>query len=462
MQGSTGKRAPAPKILDLIRLLPTLWRQPPLALVAAREKYGDIIRLDVGNRLVVHMITRPDYIKQVLQDNHRNYVKMSLYHNHLFKDVLGNGLLTSEGELWVRQRRLIQPVFRHQRLVPLVSVVTEETEALLERWEGYYRRGEPFDLAEEMIELTRKINGRILFGDDIIGDVVDRARRSFSKGSRFIFLTGGLIPSPQRRLFRQQKQILIRTVWSVIRERVENPTDSDDMLNALLHARDRKTGEGMSLEQLRDELLTLVFAGFETTEKALTWSWYLLSQNPGHFDRLARELAGVLAGRLPTFADLPNLGFARRVAREALRLYPPAWVMGRRALEDDELGGYHIPRGSFIVINHFGMHRHPEYWRDPERFDPDRFLPERVASRPRFAYSPFGGGPRLCVGNDLALMEMQLILSTIAQKYRVCVLPGFPVELEPEITLKPRYGLRVTLEAAPRAPEFTPRRPLEV
>ncbi|HLF87324.1 MAG TPA: cytochrome P450 [Anaerolineales bacterium] len=452
MQGTldtTRATAPTPTIRDLIGFLPKLWKQPPLALIEAREKYGDIIRLGFHSKTILHLISHPAYISQVLQTNNRNYCKKSLYHHHLFRHTLGNGLLTSEGDLWLRQRRMIQPIFHHSRLVPLVPIMTAEVEKMLVHWDGYYQRGEPLDVYEEMVDLTRRINGRILFGDDVVGDVVDSGRRVFSQGARFLLLTGNKIPSHHQRNLRIAQRQLDEAVWGVINDRVANPKEVDDVLNMLLSARDRKTGEPMPLHQLRDELMTLIFAGYETTEKALAWSWYLLSQNPAEEGRLYQEVAHTLAGRAPTFEDLPNLEYTRRVAYEALRLYPPAWIQGREAVEDDEIGGYHIPAGSYIVMNQFGVHRHPDFWKNPNDFDPDRFLPERSQDRPRFAYSPFGGGPRQCIGNELALMETQIVLSIVAQQYRPRMIPDFPVELEPEVTLKPRNGLKVILEKTP-------------
>jgi len=446
---TTRATAPTPAIRDLIGFLPKLWKQPPLALVEAREKFGDIIRLGFHSKTILHLISHPAYISQVLQTNYGNYRKKSLYHNHLFRPTLGNGLLTSEGDLWLRQRRMIQPIFHHRRLVPLVPTITGEIERMLVRWDGYYQRGEPLDVYEEMVDLTRRINGRILFGDDVIGEVVDSSRRVFSQGARFLLLTGNRIPSRHQRNLHIVQRRLDEAVWGVINDRVAHPKEADDVLNMLLSACDRTTGEPMPLHQLRDELMTLIFAGYETTEKALAWSWYLLSQNPAGEDRLYREVARTLAGRPPTFDDLPNLEYTRRVAYEALRLYPPAWIQGREAVEDDEIGGYHIPAGSYVVMNQFGVHRHPDFWENPNDFDPDRFLPEQSRDRPRFAYSPFGGGPRQCVGNELALMESQIVLAIVAQRYRPRMVPGFPVELEPEVTLKPRYGLKVILEKSP-------------
>lgn len=456
MSRSPNFQAPTPSVSELFRFLPKLWHEPPFALVEAREKYGNIIRLGFHPKMMLHLVSHPDYIGHVLQINNRNYVKKSLYHNHLFRGLLGHGLLTSEGELWLRQRRMIQPSFHHDRIIPLVPVMVRETEKMLEQWDKAYQEGAPLDIYQEMVDLTRKINGRILFGDDVVGDVVDHGRRVFSAGARFLLLTGGKIPSRHQRDVAQAEKQVNEAIWGVINERVAHPNENDDVLNMFLAARDRKTGESMPLSQLKDELTTLIFAGYETTEKALAWSWYLLSQNPAGAARLHEELAQVLGGRVPTFEDLPNLGYAYRVAQEALRLFPPAWVQGRQAVGDDEIGGYPIPAGSFVIMNQFGVHRHPDFWKNPNDFDPDRFLPERSQNRPRFAYNPFGGGPRQCIGNELALMETQIVLAVVAQHYLPQMLPEHPVILEPEVTLKPRFGLQAVLERTPHRSPLPP------
>ncbi|MCB9136083.1 MAG: cytochrome P450 [Anaerolineales bacterium] len=449
MSGSTMSQAPTPSVFELMRFLPKLWHEPPYALVEAREKYGDIIRLGFHPHWMLHLVSHPDYIGHVLQVNNRNYVKKSLYHNHLFRGILGQGLLTSEGDLWLRQRRMIQPSFHHDRLVPLVPVMVNETEKMLDQWDIAYQKGETLDIYQEMVDLTRKINGRLIFGDDVVGEVVDHGRRMFSAGARFLLVTGNKIPSRHQRNVAQAEKQVNEAIWKVIHDRVAHPNDNYDILNMFLAARDRKTGEAMPLPQLKDELSTLIFAGYETTEKALAWSWYLLSQNPTGAARLHEELAQILEGRTPKFEDIPKLGYAYRVAQEALRLFPPAWVQGRQAVGDDEIAGFHIPAGSFVIMNEFGVHRHPDFWENPNDFDPDRFLPERSQNRPRFVYNPFGGGPRQCIGNDLALMEAQIVLAVVAQRYMPKMLPEHPVMLEPEVTLKPRFGLQAALEKTP-------------
>jgi len=253
------------------------------------------------------------------------------------------------------------------------------------------------------------------------------------------------IPTPRNRRFLVARRKLDEAVYRLIAGRRRSGEDTGDLLSMLLAARDEETGEGMSDRQLRDEVVTILIAGYETTADALAWTWYLLGTHPEAGARLHAELAAVLAGRVPAVEDLPQLPYTRMVLQEAMRLYPPAWGLLRQAREDDEIRGYRIPARARIVISQYVVHRHPGFWEEPEQFDPERFAPGRAASRPPFAYFPFGGGQRMCIGNNFAMMEAQLILATVAQRYRLDLVPGHPVEPEPLITLRPRHGVLVTL-----------------
>ncbi|MDP3767798.1 MAG: cytochrome P450, partial [Dehalococcoidia bacterium] len=254
-------------------------------------------------------------------------------------------------------------------------------------------------------------------------------------------------PTPTNLRFRRAMRTLDDIVYGMIEARRNNGADKDDLLSMLLEARDEETGEGMSDKQLRDEVFTMFTAGHETTAAALAWTWYLLSQHPEAEGRLHNELGSVLSGRTPGLDDLQRLPYTRMVIEETLRLYPPVWSIGRMALREDTVLGYRIPAKGQVLLSSYVTHRHPEFWDEPERFDPERFAPERAASRPRYAYFPFGGGPRQCIGNEFAMMEAQLALATLAQRYRLRLVPGQVVEPEPAVTLRPRHGVMVTVEA---------------
>jgi cytochrome P450 len=391
----------------------------------------DVARYRAGAERA-YIVTNPDYIKHVLVEKAWNYSK-DTFLNSTFKNGIAEGILVSEGEVWRRQRRLMRPAFHRERLSQLAEGMTGATLRMLERWEGMAGRDEPVDMAEEMHNLTLRITTTSLFGADLLEKMED-AVAAFQEGM-------ALMVASHRPQFGATVRRLQGAVSEIIQERRRHPTDSPDLLALLMDARDEETGQGMSDHQLRDEMMTLILAGHETTGNALTWTWHLLSRNRDAFDRMRAELREVLDDRVPTFEDLPALGYTRRVLEESLRLYPPAWIVGRRALGPDRLGDTDIPAGSVVAMSPYIVHRHPAYWDDPERFDPDRFTREQVAGRKPFAYFPFGGGPRLCIGHNFALIEAQLVLATACRRYDALPVPGHHVEPERLFVLRPRGGL---------------------
>jgi cytochrome P450 len=302
-----------------------------------------------------------------------------------------------------------------------------------------------------MMQLTRTVVLRALLGADLgpFASTIDEAWTVINEHVGNSFWSLGLadrLPTSRYRRFQAARAVLRAAVDHVIAERRRHPAEDRDLLSMLLSARDEETGEGMTDEQVRVEVTTFLLAGQETTSLALTWTWYLLSQHPDARRRLEEELDSVLGGRPPEYADLANLPYTRMIIDESMRLYPPAWGFSRQALADDQLGGFHLPRGWLAFVVPYVLHRLPGYWPNPDAFDPDRFLPERVAERPRFAYLPFGAGPRQCIGNHFALIEAQLIVATLAQRYRLHLVPGHPVEPWALITLRPRHGMPMTIE----------------
>ena len=423
------------------------FQRDPLAFIRVLATTGDV----VGYRFVVWpsiFVNQPEYIKHVLQENNRNYNK-DAPPNRMLKTVLGEGLVTNDGASWLHQRRLIQPAFHRQRIAGFGALMVAATTAMLDRWDARPDDAAPLDVAAEMMGLTLRVVGQALFGADVSGDVA-AVDRSFTTVNTFItrslyepyiMLPGA--PARGKRGFRSARRELNQIIHRLIAERQRDNGDRGDFLSLLLLARDAETGETMSGQQAHDECLTLLLAGHETTAVALSWTLYLLARHPEVAERLQAELATALAGRTPTIDDLPALPYTRMVIDEALRLYPPAWAIMRRAIDDDELGPYHIPARTNVFISPWAIHRHPGYWEQPEVFDPERFSPARAAGRPHFAYLPFGGGPRLCIGNTFALTEAQLILATIAQRYELGLRPEQQVEPLPLITLRPRGGLRM-------------------
>ena len=430
-------------------MLPQLRSNAIRVFLDAADRYGDLVHLKVGP-YHCYLLSRPDDIKHVLHDNYRNYHKSPLYER--LKDGVGDGLVTSEGAFWLRQRRLAQPAFHRDRLAAMVDAMVGAIDKTLDRWEGVAARGETIDLVAEMMDLTQRIIVRTMFSTDL-GPAAEVVKRTWPIVNQHIgdaFWATKLellLPLPANRRFRRALQELDAVVYGIIDDRRRSGVDQSDLLSMLLSARDEETGERMTDRHLRDEVITMLLAGHETTSLALSWTYFLLSEQPEVDHRIGEEARRVIDGRRATFADVERLTLARMVIQEALRLYPPAWGFSRVALADDRIGDYPLPAGSLVFIIPFVVHRRPELWPDPERFDPERFTPDRMAARPRFAYLPFGGGPRQCIGNQFASVEASLILAKIAERYQVRLTPGQRIAAEPLITLRPKPGIRATLVA---------------
>ena len=412
------------------------------------ERYGNVVRVHF---LIwpTYMVFHPQDVKHVLQENHRNYSK-DTYLIHFLRPLLGNGLFSNDGQSWLHQRRLMQPAFHRKQLATFGRMMTGATESMLERWQHASSLNQSLDVAQEMMQLTLQIVGQALFSIDL-SDETDTVGQAFTALMAplmdYIFNPVPPLgfPTPRNRRIQQHIRTLDGVVQTIITEHRQRDADKDDLLSTLLAARDEETGEQMNDRQLRDEIMTLLLAGHETTANALTWTWYLLSQHPEAESLLHAELEQVLGGRIPTVEDLPRLTYTRMVLEETLRLYPPAVGFNRKAMADDEVGGYFIPAGTLIWLSPYTTHRHPEFWEKPDVFDPERFSQERSAGRPHFAHFPFGGGPRLCIGNHFAMMEAQLVLATIAQHYRLRLVPDHKVEPQALLTLRPRGGLPMML-----------------
>jgi cytochrome P450 len=416
-----------------------------------RDEYGDIVCFQVPKRTVM-LVSRPDYIKHFLVDNGANYSKPSG-----IIPILGNGLLASDGEFWLRQRRMVQPAFHPDRLNSLVPMMVDSIEKMLVRWEEHARGGKPVDIPREMLRVMLSITGRATFTTDFIEQpgVLD----GILKHNQIIHQRPPLVVRLLRQLFRlrpkEDRQLneilgdLDARVHAMIRERREAaPTEPENMLDVLIAARS-PSGQGMTDKELRDEAANIFFAGAETSMTSLTWTWYLLDKHPEVLRRLRQEVHAAIGDRTPTLEDLPKLRYARMCFEEAMRLYPPAWVLGREAKKADKLGEWDVPPGTFMMTILYHLQRDPTYWEDPDRFEPERFLPERAVKRPRFSYFPFGGGQRQCIGNSMMLMQATLLIAMTARRYEVKTVPGFPVEAEASVTLAPKYGLEAIIRAAP-------------
>jgi cytochrome P450 len=424
-----------------------LWRDPIKLMVDTIARYGDVASLGRG-RTSFLLLNDDEAIHHVLVTNAKNYTKSARYQG--LRTLLGDGLLNSEGSFWRQQRKLIQPAFHRPRLHGFARTMAALTSDRLDAWAA--ETPAPIDLHEQMMRLTFRIVGQTLLSTDVegdaraVGEALTDSIHWVQHYSRSVVRTPLWVPIPRNLRFQRARTTLDRLVFRIIEERRRpGAPEGDDLLAMLMATRDEATGEGMNDRQLRDELLTMILAGHETTANALTFVFHLLSRYPEVERRAHAEVVEALEGRAPTLDDLPRLGFVERVVLEAMRLYPPAWAFERQAIAADTVAGYAIEPGTMIGVIPYTLHRSLRYWDNPEGFDPDRFLPERSAGRPRFAYLPFGDGPRVCIGRAFAMMEATIIVAMVLQRFRVELVPGTPLALEPGITLRPRGAVSVRL-----------------
>lgn len=414
-----------------------------------KDDHGDVVRFRVATQ-AVWLLSHPEHIRDVLVVNQKKFMKGRGI--QMMKQLLGEGLLTSEGEFHLRQRRLVQPAFHRQRVASYATSMVEDARKTRERW-ATLPVGETIEMSQEMMRLTLVIAGRTLFDADVsdeaneVGQALTDAMSVAERIPNPLAAILSRLPLPSNRRFERARQRLDDIIYGIIRERRQSNVDRGDFLSMLLMAQDEEGGTGgMTDKQVRDEALTIFLAGHETTATALTWTWYLLSQHPEAEAKLHAEIDSVLAGRLPTFEDLPKLRYAEMVFAEAMRLFPPAWIIGRRALVDHEMDGYIIKAGDLTLHSQYLVHHDARWFPEPDKFIPERWTPELKEARPKFSYFPFGGGTRTCIGEAFAWMEASLVIATLAQQWKPRLVPGHPVEPRALITLRPKHGMKMYLE----------------
>jgi cytochrome P450 len=407
--------------------------------------YGDIVPLRLGLTSSC-VLTNPGYIEQVLKDR-ETFIKSRGF--RVLKTLLGEGLLTAEGESWFWQRRLAQPVFQQKRIEQYGTIMVEYTDRMLQTWQD----GESHDIHADMMRLTLQIVMKCIFNADVdsgeatvVSNALDVAMHWFESKRRQNFLVWEWFPRPENIQYRQAIAKMDDAIYDLIRARRSQTEESNDLLAMLMAARDEDTGQQMDDKLLRDEVATLMLAGHETTANALSWTWMLLAQHPEVRQKLQTELQQVLAGRLPKLEDMRQLTYTNQIVKESMRLYPPVAIFGREAARDCTIGDYEVSQGTIITISQWVMHRHPKYFNNPEAFEPERWTEEFEKQLPRGVYIPFGDGPRVCIGKGFAQMEAVLLLATIAQRFEIDLEPGFSIVPQPSITLRPEYGIKVKLK----------------
>ncbi len=425
------------------------FRKHPLrTFTEAAETYGDLVHFTIlGHH--VYLLNHPDTIQELLVTRNKSLIKSRGLQNA--RRVLGQGLLTSEGEFHLRQRRMIQPVFHRQRIASYAATMVEYAARTRERWSA----GTTLDMHQEMMRLTLAIVAKTLFDEDVeneaseIGAALSVVIEGFQRQLDPWFPLLERLRVPEIKRYEAARARLDETIYRFIAERRASGNDHGDLLSMLLAAQDNEGNrERMTDRQVRDEAMTIFLAGHETTANALTWTWYLLSQNPNAEATFHAELDAVLGERLPTIDDLPRLKYTEKVLTESMRLYPPAWIVGRETIEEYPIGrtGYTAPRGATLFASQYIMHHNPRYYDEPEQFRPDRWTDEFKSGLPKFAYFPFGGGPRVCIGEPFAWMEGVLLLATIGRRWQMRLDPTQKVALLPVITLRPRHGMRMQVE----------------
>ena len=461
-RAARSRRAPGPRGNLLLGSAVALQRDSLEFYTDMAQRYGEVVR----TRLLLwptYLVFHPDGVRHVLQEHHQNYDRNLFLYKGL-RPFFGEGLATSSGPSWLQHRRLMQPAFHRTRLAALGTMMTDAIGDMLTGWQTTAQQEQPLEVNQEMLRLTLRMLGQALFRVDL-SDQTDVIGQAFTNLltllGEYVYLPFPplSVPTPGNRRMQAGLRTLNAVVQRLIEERRKpQQAAQHDLLSMLLEAQDEESGQGLSDRQVRDEVFTLLFAGHETTANALTWALYLLAQHPAVEQRLQAEVDTVLAGRTPTVEDLSRLPYTRMVLEETLRLYPPGATIPRRAIAADLIGGFAIPANSLVFLTPYVTHRHPDFWEQPEVFDPQRFTPERVAARHRFAYFPFGGGPHLCIGQHFALIEAQLALAMIAQRYQLRLVPGQRIEPQVMVTIRPRSGVQMTLRSREPMPGRAPLR----
>ena len=435
----------------IVGILPELARTNPYELFnKITDEYGDFVKVKIGPKSI-YLTTNPDFVQRILRDNHKNYIRPELFYKGV-RAALGNGLVTSDGDFWLRQRRMIQPFFHRQFLKKLFADTIGEITKGLDRWEAFAETGQELDLYDEMAHITARIVTNTLFGSGITPEQTATMADDMRKILKYVLRIGFMpflpdwVSLPGKEDFEEGVSRLHNLVGDIIKEYRENPSDDYNFINTMIHAVDEETNEQMTNSQLLDEAMLFFIAGFETTSTMLTWLFYLLDELPEVLDNLVQEVNDVLGKREPVVEDLRKLTYCKQTMQETMRYRTITALMPRTVVETDMLGDYEVPGGSMLIIWFAGLHRNKNIWENPDKFDPDRFSPERSAGRSLFAFLPFSTGPRTCIGSEFAYMEGVLVIAMILQRYRINVLPNQKIYPKYTMILSPSAPIKVKVE----------------
>jgi len=444
-----GKAVPTvPSAHPLFRNALSFAKGPLPFMLRQWENLGDFYDVNFP-QIPFLVLSHPDHVKHILVNNHRNYKKAFSY--NFLSYTLGKGLVTNEGESWLKQRRTAQPAFHRARLASLVDVMVQDTEALADRWLEKAHNGEPLEVSVDMMKTTSAIVAHTLFGTDVhsqsdeIVKLMNTVNHQTTQKLVNPLRSPMWMPTPNNLELNRAIRRLDEIIYAIIGQRRSSSTQQHDLLAMLMEAEDEETGDRMSDQQLRDETVTLMLAGTETSANALSWTFSLLLRHPEVMKKLRQEVDSVLKDTPLSSESLRQMRYTSQVINESMRIYPPAWIVAREALSYDEVAGFPIPQGSQVYISPFIVHRHPDFWKQPSVFDPGRFSEEQSKGRHKFAFFPFGGGPRYCIGNNFAMMEMQVILSTLVHRFEFQAISRLPVALDPLLTLRPQDPIMVSV-----------------
>ncbi len=443
----TNKQVPKLSNFALLKRMLKFVDNPIPFLLENAEKYNGIYSMNLGVLNIVS--TNHEFAQHVLQKKNKNY-KKSYVQTDTLGQYVGKGLLTANGDYWLRQRRLIQPGFHREKLAALVDIMLDEVDDYILKFEQFAKEKKVFDICPLMTELTFRIVSKSLFSTGISDAEMERLGNDITEIQEFLvkqirqpYLEYWFRLSGQIKHTLKTSKSARNLIGGIITGRKSSGEEHNDLLDMLIASRYEDTGEGMTDEQLLDESLIIFLAGHETSANAMAWTWYLLSQHPDAVQKIRDEIKEHLGERKPTFADLPKMQYTMQVIQESMRIYPPAWLTDRETIEDDAINGYHIPKGALVLPFIYGIHHSEKYWDKPEEFRPERFTKEAQKQRPAYTYLPFGGGPRLCIGNNFAMMEMQLIVICLIQRFNFKTIEGQNIELLPLVTLRPAEGIKM-------------------